>query len=119
MDLVNRKSSLIDFLKQRGFLFFPTKVSFTRCEPEALAHPRIFTRSFIWPGATVSFFAAKVFVGGALQYSPVSSQLYIWSAVNFSFTVKSCNSAVKLLPASISDDSFLLRCLAGEFCGDS
>ncbi|GBM47296.1 hypothetical protein AVEN_172240-1 [Araneus ventricosus] len=103
---MNRKSSVIDV--QRGFLLFPTKVSFTRCDPEALAHPRIVTRSFIFfrPGATASFSAAKVFVGSALQYSPVSSQLYIWSAVNLSFTIKSCNSAIKLFPASISDDNF-------------
>ncbi|GBM00872.1 hypothetical protein AVEN_257378-1 [Araneus ventricosus] len=106
--VVNRKSSIIDVLKTAGFLLFPSKVSFTRCEPEALSHPRIVTRSFIFfrPGAIASFSAAKVFVGSDLQYSPVSSQLYIWLEVNFSFTIKSCNSAIKLSPASISDDSF-------------
>ncbi|GBM70373.1 hypothetical protein AVEN_110447-1 [Araneus ventricosus] len=117
MHVVNRKSNLIDILKTAWLLLFPTKVSFTRCEPEALAHPRFATRSSIRPGATATFSAAKVFVGSTLQYIPVSSQLYVCSAINFSFTIKSCKSAIKLFEYQTT--VFLLRCSAGEFRGDS
>ncbi|GBM31534.1 hypothetical protein AVEN_247233-1 [Araneus ventricosus] len=104
MKVMNRKSNLM--LKQSGFYSFPPKS--TLHDVSQKAHPGIVTRSFIFfrPGATASISAFKVFVGSALQYSPVSSQLYIWSAVNFSLTIKSFNSAIKLFPASISDDSF-------------
>ncbi|GBN07840.1 hypothetical protein AVEN_191549-1 [Araneus ventricosus] len=98
------RAVLLVFLKQCGFLLFPTKVSFTRCEPEALAHPRIVTRSFIFfrPAEQLHFLKPRF----PLDVLSNISQLHIWSAVHFSFTIKSCNSAIKLFPASISYDSF-------------
>ncbi|GBM49114.1 hypothetical protein AVEN_77057-1 [Araneus ventricosus] len=101
------------------FLLFPTKVIYTRCEPGALAYPRIVTRSFIVlrPRAKDSFSAAKVFVGNALQYSPVSSELYIWSVDNFSFTIKSCNKGVSCF--NIRGQVFSYVAQLAYFFGDS
>ncbi|GBL95274.1 hypothetical protein AVEN_37728-1 [Araneus ventricosus] len=109
MHVVNRKSSLIDVLKT-AWLF---TLSHQNQLYMMLAARNIGTSQnrhtilHLFPAwSNSSIFCSQGFRWKCSPIYPVSSQLYIWSEVNFSFTIKSCNSAIKLFPASTSDDSF-------------